>query len=73
MATLDTSFILKRAAAKKLEHVKTLNCWGSNLENVSNYFTNVYMAKSNVRILTISPQCLVHTRFVRDPSLSVCT
>jgi len=36
MATLDTSFILKRAAAKRLEHVKTLNCWGSNLENVSN-------------------------------------
>ena len=35
MATLDTEFILKRAAAKKLENVRTLNCWGSNLEDVS--------------------------------------
>jgi len=51
MATLDTNFILKRAAAKKLEHVKTLNCWGSNLENVSTlngkWCTGVGTANSN--------------------------
>ncbi|XP_065896943.1 cilia- and flagella-associated protein 410-like [Dysidea avara] len=49
MATLDTSFILKRAAAKKLEHVKTLNCWGSNLENVQ-----ALQQLENVEVLNLS-------------------
>jgi Leucine-rich repeat (LRR) protein len=35
MASLTEDMILKKSRAKKLEHVKTLNCWGCKLEDIT--------------------------------------